>query len=43
MAEAEEVKKGTIFDSGHEAKADSMNLAAAKLLPVTVLGGPENE
>jgi hypothetical protein len=43
MAEAEEVKKGTIFDSGHEAKADSMNLAAAKLLPVTVLGGNENE
>lgn len=36
---ATEVKEGTVFDNGFTAKANSMNLVAAKLLPVEVLGG----
>ena len=40
---ATEVKEGTVFDSGHIAKASSLNLVAAKLLPVETIGGPENE
>jgi hypothetical protein len=43
FAEAEEVKIGTVFSSGHIARADSRNLAVAKLESVEVLGGPENE
>jgi hypothetical protein len=40
---ATEVKEGTVFESGHIAKASSLNLVAAKLLPVETIGGPENE
>jgi len=40
---ANEVKEGTVFESGHIAKASSLNLVAAKLLPVETIGGPENE
>lgn len=43
MAEAEEVKIGTVFESGHIAKADSRNLAVNKLESIEVLGGPEND
>ena len=43
FAEAEEVKIGTVFESGHVAKADSRNLAVNKLESIEVLGGPENE
>ena len=43
FAEAEEVKIGTVFESGHIAKADSRNLAVNKLESIEVLGGPENE
>jgi len=43
FAEAEEVKIGTVFESGHIARADSRNLPVSKLEPVEVLGGPENE
>ena len=43
LAEAEEVKIGTVFESGHIARADSRNLPVAKLESVEVLGGPENE
>ena len=43
FAEAEEVKIGTVFESGHIARADSRNLPVAKLESVEVLGGPENE
>lgn len=43
FAEAEEVKIGTEFLSGHIARADSHNLPVAKLELVEVLGGPENE
>jgi hypothetical protein len=40
---ATEVKEGTVFESGHIAKASSLNLVAAKLLPVETIGGSENE
>jgi hypothetical protein len=40
---ATEVKEGTVFESGHIAKASSLNLVAAKLLPVEEFGGAENE
>jgi len=40
---ATEVKEGTVFESGHIAKASSLNLVAEKLLPVETIGGPENE
>ncbi len=40
---AYEVKEGTVFESGHIAKASSLNLVAAKLLPVEEFGGSENE
>ena len=40
---ANEVKEGTVFESGHIAKASSLNLVAAKLLPVEEFGGAENE
>ena len=40
---ATEVKEGTVFESGHIAKASSLNLVAAKLLPVEEFGGSENE
>ena len=43
LAEAYEVKEGTVFESGHIAKASSKNLVAEKLLPVETIGGPENE
>ena len=43
LASAYEVKKGTVFESGHIAKADSKNLIAAVLHSVELLGGPENE
>ena len=38
-----EVKEGTVFESGHIAKADSLNLVADKLLPLETIGGSENE
>jgi hypothetical protein len=37
------VKKGSVFESGHTAQADSKNLIAAVLHSVEILGGPENE
>ena len=40
---ATEVKEGTVFESGHIAKASSLNLVAEKLLPVETIGGSENE
>ena len=40
---ATEVKEGTVFESGHIAKASSLNLVAAKLLPVETIGGSEKE
>jgi len=40
---ATEVKEGTVFESGHIAKASSLNLVAAKLLPIETIGGSENE
>ena len=40
---AYEVKEGTVFESGHKAQADSLNLVAEKLLPVETIGGPEGE
>ena len=40
---ATEVKEGTVFESGHIAKASSLNLVAAKLLPVETIGGSEND
>jgi hypothetical protein len=40
---AYEVKEGTVFESGHIAKASSLNLVAEKLLPVETIGGSENE
>jgi len=43
LASAYEVKKGTVFESGHIAKADSKNLIAAVLHSVEFLGGAENE
>ena len=43
LAEATEVKEGTVFESGHIAKANSKNLIAAALQSVEQLGGPENE
>jgi hypothetical protein len=40
---ATEVKEGTVFESGHIAKASSLNLVAEQLLPVETIGGSENE
>lgn len=40
---ATEVKEGTVFESGHIAKASSLNLVAEKLLPLETIGGSENE
>ena len=40
---AYEVKEGTVFESGHIAKASSLNLVAEQLLPVETIGGSENE
>lgn len=36
-----EVKEGTVFESGHIAKASSLNLVAEKLLPLETIGGSE--
>lgn len=38
---AHEVKEGTVFESGHIAKASSLNLVAEKLLPIDIIGGSE--
>ena len=38
---AYEVKEGTVFESGHIAKASSLNLVAEHLLPVETIGGSE--
>lgn len=43
LASAFDVKKGTVFESGHTAQADSKNLIAAVLHRVEILGGSENE
>ena len=40
---AYEVKEGTVFESGHIAKASSLNLVAEQLLPVETIGGSEND
>ena len=40
---ATEVKEGTVFESGHIAKASSLNLVAEQLLPVETIGGSEND
>lgn len=38
-----EVKEGDVFESGHIAKADSLNLVAEKLLPLATIGGAEHD
>jgi hypothetical protein len=43
LASAYEVKEGTVFESGHIAKASSKNLIAFVLHNVEQLGGAENE